>query len=165
MVEVPVRTLRDADRAWVRRFVAERWGSEIVVARGRVLHPEEHPGFVAEDGSEALGLVTYRIEDGDCEIVTIDSVVEGRGVGTALLDAVTAEARRAGCRRVWLVTTNDNLNALRFYQGRGFRLVAVHPGAVVQSRRLKPEIALVGNFGIPIRDELELELPLDGRTS
>jgi ribosomal protein S18 acetylase RimI-like enzyme len=161
VVEVTIRPLREADRAWLKRFVAERWGSEIVVARGRVLRPEDHPGFVAEDGGEPLGLVTYRVEDGDCEIVTIDSVVEGRGVGTALLDAVTAEARKAGCRRVWLITTNDNLNAVRFYQGRGFRLVAVHPNAVEESRRLKPQIAEVGSFGIPIRDELELELSLD----
>jgi GNAT superfamily N-acetyltransferase len=108
-----------------------------------------------------VGLVTYRIEDDDCEIVTIDSVVEGRGVGTALLEAVTAEARTAGCRRVWLITTNDNLNALRFYQARGFRLVAVHPRAVEESRLLKPEIPELGNFGIAIRDELELELPLE----
>jgi ribosomal protein S18 acetylase RimI-like enzyme len=161
VVEVTIRPLREADRAWLKGFVAERWGSEIVVARGRVLRPEEHPGFVAEDGGEPLGLVTYRVVDGDCEIVTIDSVVEGRGVGTALLDAVTAEARKAGCGRVWLITTNDNLNALRFYQGRGFRLVAVHPNAVEESRRLKPQIAEVGSFGIPIRDELELELSLE----
>jgi ribosomal protein S18 acetylase RimI-like enzyme len=159
--EVTVRAVRDTDRPWVKAFVTERWGSEIVVARGRVLHPDDLPGFVAEDRTEAVGLVTYLVEDGDCEVVTIDSVVEGRGVGTALLDTVTAEAGRAGCRRIWLITTNDNLNALRFYQGRGFRLVAVHPGAVEESRRLKPEIALVGKFGIPIRDELELELTLE----
>ena len=61
---------------------------------------------------------------------------------------------------MWLITTNDNLNALRFYQGRGFRLVAVHPGAVEASRRLKPQIPELGSFGIPIRDELELELSL-----
>src|SRR5215211_4644075 len=125
------------------------------------MRPEEHPGFVAEDGNQRLGLVTYHIGDGECEIVTIDSVVEGRGVGTALLHAVTAQARAAGCRRVWLITTNDNLNALRFYQGRGFRLVAVHSGAMDASRRMKPEISEVGHFGIPVRDELELELSFD----
>jgi ribosomal protein S18 acetylase RimI-like enzyme len=161
VVEVAIRPLGPADRAWLTAFVTDRWGSEIMVARGRVIRPKEHPGFVAEDGRQRLGLVTYRIGDGECEIVTIDSVVEGRGVGTALIDAVTAQARAAGCRRVWLITTNDNLNALRFYQGRGFRLVAVHSGAVEASRRLKPEIPEVGYFGIPIRDELELELSFD----
>jgi ribosomal protein S18 acetylase RimI-like enzyme len=120
VVEVAIRPLGPADRAWLTAFVTDRWGSEIMVARGRVIRPKEHPGFVAEDGRQRLGLVTYRIGDGECEIVTIDCVVEGRGVGTALIDAVTAQARAAGCRRVWLITTNDNLNALRFYQGRGF---------------------------------------------
>jgi ribosomal protein S18 acetylase RimI-like enzyme len=161
VAEVTIRQLGPGDRAWLKGFVTDRWGSEIVVARGRVLRPENHPGFVAEDGHLRLGLVTYRIGDGECEIVTIDSVVEGRGVGTALLDAVTAQGRAVGCRRVWLITTNDNLNALRFYQGRGFRLVAVHCGAVEASRRLKPEISEIGYFGIPIRDELELELSLE----
>jgi hypothetical protein len=146
VVDLTIRPLGPADRTWLHAFVTDRWGSEIVVARGRVMRPEEHPGFVAEDGNQRLGLVTYHIGDGECEIVTIDSVVE---------------ARAAGCRRVWLITTNDNLNALRFYQGRGFRLVAVHSGAMDASRRMKPEISEVGHFGIPVRDELELELSFD----
>jgi Acetyltransferase (GNAT) family len=68
--------------------------------------------------------------------------------------------REAGCRRVWLITTNDNLRALRFYQRRGFRLVAVHPDALARSRELKPSIPEIGLDGIPLRDELELELLL-----
>jgi hypothetical protein len=48
-----------------------------------------------------------------------------------------------------------------FYQRRGFCLVCVHRGAVDQSRaNLKPEIPLVGNYGIPLRDELDLEKQL-----
>jgi N-acetylglutamate synthase-like GNAT family acetyltransferase len=100
------------------------------------------------------------LEDDACEIVTIDSVREGIGVGSALVDAVVQKAREADCRRVWLVTTNDNLQMFRFAQKRGFALVAVHPRAVEASRKLKPEIPLLGIDGIPIRDELELELRL-----
>ena len=84
----------------------------------------------------------------------------GRGIGSTLLEGVANEARRRGCRRLWLITTNDNLNAIRFYQRRGLRLVAVHAGAVDDARRLKPSIPLVGEDGIPIRDELEFELEL-----
>jgi hypothetical protein len=63
--------------------------------------------------------------------------------------------------RLWLVTTNDNVDALRFYQRRGFRLAELRPEAVTLSRRaLKPEIPMVGAHGIELRDELELDLEL-----
>jgi RimJ/RimL family protein N-acetyltransferase len=107
-----------------------------------------------------VGLVTYRIEGSQCEVVTLNSEEEGTGIGTALLEAVCREAAAAGCTRVWLITTNDNLPALRFYQKRGMRLFALHPNAVEASRKLKPEIPLAGWEGIPIRDEIELELRL-----
>jgi ribosomal protein S18 acetylase RimI-like enzyme len=160
-----IRPLSPADRDWVRRHVAEHWGAEIVVAHGTRYHPAELPGFVAELNGKTAGLVTFHIAGdriaGDAsEIVTLDSLIEGQGIGTALSEAVKAAAEAAGCRRLWLTTTNDNLRALGFYQKRGFRLVAVHPGAVDAARRLKPEIPLIGNDGIPIRDEIELEIVL-----
>ena len=87
------------------------------------------------------------------EVLTLHAAERGRGVGTALIEAA---AERLG--RLWLITTNDNVDALRFYQRRGFRLVALHRGAVDESRaRLKPEIPETGDHGIPLRDELELE--------
>jgi GNAT superfamily N-acetyltransferase len=112
------------------------------------------------DGA-AVGLVTYHIEDRACQIVTLDSLVERRGVGAAVIEAVKGAAVGAGCERLWLITTNYNTHAPRFYQKRGFALVALRVNAVAASRRLKPEIPLTGNDGIPIRDEIELELALD----
>jgi DNA-3-methyladenine glycosylase I len=94
-------------------------------------------------------------------LVTLDALQEGRGVGSALLTAVVEQAGREGCRRLWLVTTNDNLAALRFYQRRGLRIVVVRRCAVDEARRVKPSIPLTGHDGIPIHDEVELELPLD----
>jgi len=73
-----------------------------------------------------------------------------------------AEVEENGCRRVWLITSNDNLDALRFYQRRGLRLVAVHRGAIDEARRVKPSIPATGEYGIPVRDEIELELQLRG---
>jgi len=109
-----------------------------------------------------MGLVTYRIEADGCELVSIVAVESGQGIGTVLVEELREEALAAGCRRIWLVTTNDNLDALRFYQRRGFRIVSLRPGAVDEARRsLKPEIPEAGAFGIRIRDELELELALD----
>ena len=122
--------------------------------------PPSLPGFAAFDGGRPVGLATYAIEGASCECVTLDSLAEGAGVGTALLAAVEKTARTVGCGRLWLITTNDNLSALRFYQKRGFRLVAVHREALAESRKLKPSIPPVGREGIPLRDELELELPL-----
>ena len=139
-------------------FLVQQWGAPIVVAHDTVYEPHTLPGFVAVQDDEWLGVITYHIAGAACEIVTLDSIREGVGVGTALIEAVVAETRRGGCTRVWLITTNDNLHALRFYQKRGFRLVAVHRDAVERARHVKPEIPLVGNDGIPLHDEIELEL-------
>jgi ribosomal protein S18 acetylase RimI-like enzyme len=155
-----LRPLGAADAAWVSRHIAEEWGSEIAVAHGAIYRPAELPGFVAESDGEAVGLLTYHIDEDACEIVTLDSQRAGQGIGTALIEAAKDAARQSGCRRLWLVTTNDNTHALRFYQKRGFILAALHRDAVAASRAIKPEIPVFGNDGIPIRDEIELEMSL-----
>lgn len=157
---VDVRAVRENDRAWVRQMVKERWGSEAVVAHGTLYRPDALPGFVAQSDGAVVGLVTYHVDRDACEIVSLDSLYPNRGIGTALVNAVTTQARRQGCRRLWLITTNDNVNALRFYQKRGFTLVTIHRNALEASRRLKPEIPLIGEHGIPLRDEIELEMVL-----
>ncbi len=162
MASVSIRPLTLADWVWVERFVTERWGAPVVVVHGAVYRVDGLPGFVAMREGERVGLVTYHLADEACEIVSLDSALPDSGVGTALVDAVADAARRLGCRRVWLMTTNDNLRALRFYQKRGFVLVAVHRDVVAAARALKPEIPLIGDDGIPIRDEFELELVLEG---
>lgn len=161
MAYLSVKPLTTDDKDWVRRFTVEHWGSEIVVGHGAVYRPHELPGLVAVENGQRVGLLTYRVDGPDCEVVTIDSLRPGHGIGTRLIEAVVGVAREAGCRRVWLVTTNDNLAALGFYQRRGFVLTALHANAVAQSRTLKPQIPLVAANGIPIRDELQLELWLD----
>ncbi len=165
MTDFHLRLLESSDRGWVSSFVEEHWGSRRVVSRGVVHYPEELDGFVALRGGQPVGLATFRIERAECEVVTLNSLAEGRGIGSSLLNAVKGEALSAGCKRLWLITTNDNLAALRFYQKWGFRLVAVYPNALEQSRRLKPEIPLVGKDGIPLRDELELEIILNPGSS
>jgi ribosomal protein S18 acetylase RimI-like enzyme len=158
---VDVRALGDGDRDWVERLIVERWGAPLVVGRGRSWNPLELPGFAAFDDGRCVGLVTYELDGDACEIVTIDALEEGKGVGTALFEAVVAAARAAGCKRIRLVTTNNNLRALAFYQKRGFRLVALVPGAVDEARRVKASIPAEDSRGLPIRDELHLELRLD----
>ena len=145
---------------WARKLLKASWGSTKVVTRCKVYEADKLPGFVALiDGREA-GLVTYRIEGEELEIVTLDAAEEKMGVGTALIVRVRDLAEEAGVKRIWLITTNDNINALRFYQKRGFMLKAVYPKALDISRRLKPSIPLIGLQGIPLRDEIELEMIL-----
>lgn len=154
---ISVRPLRDDERDWARRVIADRWGSQTVVAHGVAYEAAGLPGLVAEEGGRPVGLLTYHVEGDACEIVTIDALEGRRGVGTSLIEAVAS----LGHRRVWLITTNDNVGAQRFYERRGFRLVAVHEGAVARSRELKPEIPLHALDGTPIADELEYERGLD----
>jgi ribosomal protein S18 acetylase RimI-like enzyme len=155
-----VRPLDKDDRAWVAGLLKEAWAGPVVVSRGKLHRADRLPGFVAVEENRPAGLITCRIDGKECEIVTMNSLDEGKGIGTALIEAVKDAAARAGCRRLWLITTNDNTKALRFYQKRGFSLAAVHRNAVEASRKLKPEIPLTGNDGIPIRDEIEMELLL-----
>jgi GNAT superfamily N-acetyltransferase len=153
-----IRALDDRDRERVAAFYRQRWGSDRVVSQGRMHRVAELSGFVAtsDDGDDIEGLVTYLIEGDRCEVVTLDAVEQGRGTGTALLERAVEAARAAGCRQVLVLTTNDNMRALRFYQRRGFRLVALNAGALNRSRELKPEIPATGMHGIPLTDELVL---------
>jgi N-acetylglutamate synthase-like GNAT family acetyltransferase len=107
--------------------------------------------------AENVGLITVHIGEKECEITTLDSLDESIGVGTALVEAVENWAREAGIERLWLVTTNDNLEALKFWQKRGYELVSVHRNAIADARRIKPQIPITGLNGITIRDEIELE--------
>jgi GNAT superfamily N-acetyltransferase len=155
-----LRAIEKEDRNWVAQFLDEHWGSTRIVSRGQAYLAHLLPGFVAIQNDEHVGLVTYRMDDSGCEIMTFNSLKENQGIGTALIEAVREVAVEEECQRLWLITTNDNMQALRFYQKRGFRLVAVYPNALDGSRKIKPEIPLYGKDGIPLRDELELELPL-----
>jgi GNAT superfamily N-acetyltransferase len=158
--QVNVRPSTDGDRQAVDALLTASRGELHVVGHGVRYDLRVLPTLVADGPDGLAGVLTYLIEDDSLEVVSIDAIERGRGVGTALLDAAAALARAAGLRRLWLVTTNDNLDALRFYQRRGLRLVSVRPGAVDESRRLKPGIPRTGAYGIPLRDELTLEMAL-----
>ena len=158
MISLNIRPVLPDDRGWIAALLEERWAGPTVVSRGRFHRADELPGLIAEKDGKPAGLITYRIDANECEIVTFNSLEENTGIGTAILEEVVNIARKAGCKRLWLITTNDNTDALRFYQKRGLSLVAVHRNALEESRKLKPQIPLTGNDGIPIRDEIELEL-------
>ncbi|HET9545940.1 MAG TPA: GNAT family N-acetyltransferase [Gaiellaceae bacterium] len=153
---VDVRPVEERDRGWLREAVAGAWASDRMVTRGRLIEPVSAcPGFVAELDGRPAGLVLFAEREDGLEVVGLLALERGAGVGSALLAALEGEAARRGTR-AWLVTTNDNTRALRFYQRRGWELVALHREAVTEARRLKPEIPETGDDGIPIRHELEL---------
>ncbi|MBU1319857.1 MAG: GNAT family N-acetyltransferase [candidate division Zixibacteria bacterium] len=160
MPNVPliVRAKLPTDSNWIVDLLTNRWGSTKIVTRS-VLHDADRlPAFVAVSDDERIGLATYRIEGDQCEMISLDSMQESIGVGSALIEAVKDVAHNAGCSKLWLITTNDNAHAIRFYQRRGFALVAVHANAIEESRKLKPSIPLFGVGGAPICDEIEFEI-------
>jgi ribosomal protein S18 acetylase RimI-like enzyme len=157
---VTIRKAEARDRPALERFL-ERWHSLRVARLGELEHPLDHPMLVAERDGYPVGALTYVMHGEGCEVLTLHVDDRRRGLGTTLIDEVKEIARQRGCTRLWLITTNDNVDALRFYQRRGFRLAALHAGAVDRSRAtVKPEIPEVGDHGIPIRDEIVLELDL-----
>ncbi len=147
-------------REWATDLIRDHWGGPVIVTRGRIHDTSALPGFLAVALDEPAGLVTYRIDGDQCEMVTLDSLMEGIGIGSALVRAVARKAGERGCRRLWLITTNDNLDAIHFYQKRGFHLVAVHRNALEGTRRIKPGLPMIGIDGIPLRDEIEMEILL-----
>jgi ribosomal protein S18 acetylase RimI-like enzyme len=155
-----LRRLTPADYPRLRQFLVEHWGGEEVISRGNIYRPEQLEGFILEDENEWVGLITFFIKEDECEVTSVDSLREGQGIGTQLIDKVIEEARARKCHRLFLITTNDNLHALGFYQKRGFKIVTVYRGAVNESRKIKPSIPFVGMDGIPLRDEIELERKL-----
>jgi GNAT superfamily N-acetyltransferase len=105
-------------------------------------------------------VLLYSVASAELEVVLIEAFETGVGIGTLLLTAARAEAVLRRCRRLWLVTTNDNRPAIEFYRRRGLRIAAVRRGAMAESRRLKPSIPLLGVGGVPIEDEIEMEIAI-----
>jgi ribosomal protein S18 acetylase RimI-like enzyme len=153
---ITVRDLADADVAWAASLLDVELAGRWQARRGELVDVLALPGLVAESEAQPVGLLTYRLDDARCEIEALAATMPGMGIGTALVDELQ---RRAGRVPIRVVTTNDNMPALAFYQRRGFHLVELRAGAVDESRRtLKPTIGLLGQGGLPIRDEIELEL-------
>src|SRR2546423_990349 len=146
--DLQIRAAQETDRAWITELLQAQWGSPTVVSRGTSHDASRLPALVALLHGERVGLLTYHLDQRACEIVSLDSRVEGKGIGSALLDRVKEIARKANCQRVWLITTNDNLQALRFYQKRGLTLSALYPNALEQTRKMKPQLSLLGRDGI-----------------
>lgn len=153
---IAVNPKSERDQAWVEALLRERWGGVQVVLHGALHDAHQLPALVA---GERRGLATCHLGPPAC-LVTLDAVAPRQGFGTALVEALADLLRRRHIGTLAVTTTNDNLDALRLYQRRGFRIVGMRSGALTAARRLKPTIPEIGAYGIPIRDEIDLELDL-----
>jgi len=151
---ITIRPFATEDHAWATNALTAHFGGPLVARRGSLVEPLSLPGFVALVSSARAGLLTYAPDSTGVEVVTLFTDPPGRGVGQALMGAVAALVPAGG--RLWLITTNPNTDALRFYQRWGMDLVGIHRDAVTWARTLKPSIPLAVD-GIPLRHELELE--------
>lgn len=158
-----IREIDDRDRVKVTRFLESTWGTTMMASHGVLIDASRLPGIGVFDGSGLVGLLTYNLKDRVCEVVTINSLRQGEGIGTELINRVVGLVQGLDLSRIFLVTTNDNIDAIRFYQKRGWCLAGINRGAIDEARAsIKPEIPKIGNYSIPIRDELIFELPLGG---
>ncbi len=159
--KIEIKPIGKKDTEWVKETTREKFGADFIFDAGKKKYPYKLPGFIAYLGNEKIGVLTYEIMNGSCEIVTIESLKEKISIGSLLLKKLKETAINENCRRIWLITTNDNLSALNFYQKRGFNISNVYPNAVTKTREtVKPEIPLYGENGIEIKDEIELELKI-----
>lgn len=160
MTSLQISKLEADDRDWVEERTTLLYGGPVMVSLGRKHDLLSLPGYIAWQADRRVGLVIYQIADDGCELVLLDAVTQWHGIGTLLLAAVENVARQEGCRRVWLTTTNDNVDALRFYQKRGYHLRALHLGSIGEARKTKAKIPQFGDYGIRLRDEIELDKKL-----
>lgn len=145
------------DKNLISNFISHSWGSPLSVSKGMINDTALLPGFICKDKNKIIGLMTYNIENNECEIVTLNSERRNKGLGTMLINKVIETAKGKKCKRVWLITTNDNTNSIKYYQKRGFEWVGFYKNAMIKSRKIKPEIPQLGNNKIPIKHELEFE--------
>jgi GNAT superfamily N-acetyltransferase len=155
-----IRPLAKDDRDWVAALLKEWWAGPKVIMQGKAYYADKLPGLIIIINNKPAGLITYNTDGDRCEIITMNGLVENKGIGSALVNAVKNIAIQKKCKKIWLTTTNDNTHALRFWQKQGFHITIVRTDIMKEYRKLKPEIPLTGNDGIEIRDEIELEIIL-----
>ncbi len=153
-----IRSITAEDRETVRSILMEAWSSTEFASSGDLVDALEVPGYLAFEGGNVMGLLTWYQKDRVCELLTLNALQKGRGIGTGLIDHFLREIAELDLERVFLMTTNDNIDAIAFYQRRGWVLTDLNAGAVTEARRTrKPSIPRTGHYGLPIRDELVIE--------
>ena len=152
-----IKTITNETRNLVNEFLIDNWFSTDMIIRGQVIDCTKLDGLFILEDNKIIGLLTYLISKDECEIISLDSKKEKQGIGSKLLHKVELIAKDKNCKVIKLITTNDNLNALKFYQKRGYHITKIYQNSMEIVRKIKPNVPLIGENGIPLRDEIELE--------
>lgn len=159
-ISLSIRPIEEKDNNWLKQVFQAQFGSERIALRGKVINAIDTQGFIAEEKGERVGIILYELQKDNIEIIALVSLSPQQGVGTALIKSIIELAKKVNRQSITVITTNDNTQALRFYQKRGFAITGFFPDAVKALRKLKPELPVFGNDRIPIRDEIELQIEL-----
>ena len=152
-----IERITNETRSLVNQFLIDNWFSSDMSVRGEIIDGTKIDGFLLQENNKIIGLITYKCFGDVCDIISLDSKKENMGIGTMLVKEVEKMAINNNCKKLRLITTNDNMRALQFYQKRGFYLTKLYPNAMEDVRKLKPDVPLLGDNDIPLRDEIELE--------
>lgn len=152
-----IRFAQVEEKQKVKELFIREWNSDVMVSKGYPHYVENLEAVFALEADEIVGVLTFDLTNNEAEIVSLDSFDEGRGIGAQLLDFALNHFKSLNLDRIWLITSNDNCHAMRFYQKRGWKMVNIHLNAINEARKIKPEIPLLGYDGIPILHEIEFE--------
>ena len=152
------KRISTSDRTLVDEFIRQQWYTTTMIIRGKEIDMTQTEGFYVKEQEDIIGLITYLVSDDVLEVTSLNSLCENQGIGTKLVDAVIREAKDRKLKKILVVTTNDNINAIKFYQKRGFDMACLYHNALDISRKIKPAIPLMGDHSIPLRHEIEFEL-------
>lgn len=152
-----IEKISNDTRNMVNQFFIDNWFSTDMSIRGKIIDGTKLDGFLLQEDNKIIGLATYTFFGNICEIVSLDSKRENIGIGSALLKEIEKIAIDNNCIKMRLITTNDNMRALQFYQKRGYCLTKLYPNAMEEVRKVKPNVPKLGDNNIPLRDEIELE--------
>ena len=158
MSNIEIRQVEAALRKKIQSILDDTWGGPYIAVNGKLWDSRMMPGYAAVRGDDILGYLLYEFHDGVCEIMVLESVIQNIGIASALIVQTKKSAKANGASKVIVQTSNDNTHAFRFYQRRGFTIREIRLGAMDAARRLKPSIPLIGEDGIPLRDEIEFEI-------
>ena len=98
----------------------------------KMMEDPEQDVLVAEKNGQLLGFAMveyikreetnsiYAVHEAHIVEIGVDETSQGKGIGTALIQAVKDAAKVRGCRSVQLDVWEFNKSALRFYEKLGF---------------------------------------------
>ena len=151
-----IKEINIYNRNIINTIMINNWGATEIILRNKIIDGTKSKGFIAEDNNKMVGFLLYDINDDICEIIALYSFIEKKGIGTFLLNKIKEIATLKKCDRIVVITTNDNLIALKFYQKRGFFLSKLYCNAFDNIRKIKPNLPKLGENNIPLNDEIEL---------